>query len=306
VSAHQDDWDPEERDALAGVEDQIETMRRRHAGAPPFDVLRAAQQDALPPELQSSVSSYIASTPLARTLAEGIGAEEPSLTSGEQARLLARVIKEAGRAQETRGIRAWFRPAMVGVSLVAIASIVWLVGYRTRIDGPIANPGPAVAVATPPEVPAFLLPIDKPDVKLSMAALTWRGSTTSDSNQLLADLKPGLDAYRQGDYAAANRDLSALASKYPGTIEILFYQGISRLFLNDPAGAIESLSAAEAVGDRTFAADIAWYRAVADERAGHGADARTRLEAVCAAKSEGAERACQALKQLPSSSSAPR
>ncbi|HKE88415.1 MAG TPA: hypothetical protein VKB50_31880, partial [Vicinamibacterales bacterium] len=74
----------------------------------------------------------------------------------------------------------------------------------------------------------------------------------------------------------------------------------------DPAGAIESLSAAEAVGDRTFAADIAWYRAVADERAGHGADARTRLEAVCAAKSEGAERACQALKQLPSSSSAPR
>jgi hypothetical protein len=164
-------------------------------------------------------------------------------------------------------------------------------------------------VALPPAVPPFLLPFEKPDVRLGMGALTWRGSspsTSDDGNQLLADLKPGLDAYRGNDYARANRELTALVSRYPGTIEILFYQGVSRLFLNDYAGAIAAFDAADAVGDRTFASDVAWYRAVAEQRSGHDAEARAQLDAICKARGADAGRACTALEQLAKAPANPR
>ena len=142
-----------------------------------------------------------------------------------------------------------------------------------------------------------------------MGALTWRGSTTStdDGNQLLAALKPGLDAYRQSDYATANRELTALDSRYPGTIEILFYQGVSRLFLEDYSGAIASFEAAEAASnDRTFAADVAWYRAVAEQRAGNVAQARAHLDAICSARGADAARACTAIEQMTAAPATPK
>jgi hypothetical protein len=142
-----------------------------------------------------------------------------------------------------------------------------------------------------------------------MSALTWRGSapgTSDDGNQLLADLKPGLDAYRRDDYATANRELTALASRYPGTIEILFHQGVSRLFLDDYTGAIAAFEAADAVGDATFAADVSWYRAVAEQRSGNVAQARTRLETICGARGRDAARACTALEQMARASSNPQ
>jgi hypothetical protein len=141
-----------------------------------------------------------------------------------------------------------------------------------------------------------------------MSALTWRGSkpASDNGNQLLTDLKPGLDAYRRGDYATADRELTALATRYPGTIEILFYQGVSRLFLNDLAGAITAFDAADAVGDPTFAADVTWYRAVAEQRAGNAANARTRLEAICSARGTDAARACTALEQIAKSPANPQ
>ena len=295
-------WDRDEREALAGLEDEIETMRQRHAGDPPFELLRAAHADALPPDLQTTVSEHLSASALSRTLAEGLGEDGPTLTAEEQERLLARIMKEAGKASETSRLWNWFRPALVGSGLVAVASLVWLVSSTTERSERMAPPETTVVVALPPAVPPFLLPLEKPDVRLGMGALTWRG-TTGSSNQLLTDLKPGLDAYRRGDYANADRELTALAARYPGTIEILFYQGVSKLFLNDLAGAIASLTAAEAVGDRTFAADVSWYRAVAEQRSGNVPDARIRLDALCRA---GAARACSALEQLATVPTTPR
>lgn len=301
-------WDRDEREALAGLEDEIEMMRQRHAADPPFELLRAAHADALPPDLQTTVSEHLSASALSRTLAEGLGEDGPTLTAEEQQRLLARIMKEAGKASETSRLWHWFRPALVGSGLVAVASLVWLVSSTTERGERLTPPETTVVVALPPaasqpaDAPPFLLAFEKPDVRLGMGALTWRG-TTGSSNQLLADLKPGLDAYRRGDYASADRELTALAVRYPGTIEILFYQGVSRLFLNDLPGAIASLTAAEAVGDRTFAADVSWYRAVAEQRSGNVPDARIRLDALCRA---GAARACSALEQLAKVPTTPR
>jgi tetratricopeptide (TPR) repeat protein len=317
VSTDQDDWDREERQALAGLGAQIDAMRRRHAGDPPIELLRAARADVLPEDLQTAVSEHLAASAMSRTLADGCDDEPPALSDAEQERLLARIVKEASASASAYGetgrerLWGWLRPVLVGSGIVAIASLVWVVSKRTEVGERLGPPDTQVVVALPPAVPPFLLPFEKPDVRLGMGALTWRGSkptSSDDGNQLLADMKPGLDAYRQNDYAAANRELTALASRYPGTIEILFYQGVSRLFLNDYAGAIASFEAAEAIGDRTFAGDVAWYRAVAEQRSGRAAEARSRLDAICSARDDrnvrlqpdprDAVRACTALEQL--------
>ena len=162
-----------------------------------------------------------------------------------------------------------------------------------------------MVVALPPAVPPFLLPFEKPDVRLGMGALTWRGSDrrqqpAADGSQARTRCVP---SRRLRD---CDRELTALASRYPGTIEILFYQGVSRLFLNDLPGAIAALDAAEGVGDRTFAADVWWYRAVAEQRSGNLTEARARLDAICRGQAEGAARGCAALDQIAKASPTPR
>jgi hypothetical protein len=308
VNTDRHDWDREERDALASLEDQIDAMRQRHVNDPPFELLRAAQADALPSDLQASVSEHLAASSMSRTLAQGLGEDAPSLSAEEQERLLARIMKDARKeTSKPAGVWGWLRPALLGAGMVAVASLVWIVSRETELGERIGPPETQVVVALPPAAPPFLLPFEKPDVRLGMGALTWRGSrpTSDDGNQLLTDLKPGLDAYRQGDYTTADRELTALATRYPGTIEILFYQGISRLFLNDLPGAIAAFDAAEAINDRTFATDVLWYRAVAEQRAGNLTNARARLDAICRAR--GADRrACTALEQVAKTAANPQ
>jgi hypothetical protein len=309
VSSHRDDWDREEREALAGLEDQIAAMRQRHDSDPPFDLLRAARADALPPDRQAAVSEHLFASAMSRTLAEGPGEDGPALSADEENRLLARIMQDSGKASAPSRVWSWLRPALLGSGIVAMASLVWLISNETEVAERMAPPERTVVVALPPAVPPFLLPFDKPEVRLGMSALTWRGSSANsagDGNQLLTDLKPGLDAYRQGDYASADRELTALASRYPGTIEILFYQGVSKLFLNDLAGSISALTAAEAVADRTFAADVSWYRAVAEQRSGNLPAARTRLDVMCRAGGNDARRACDGLDQLAKVTTTPR
>lgn len=163
---------------------------------------------------------------------------------------------------------------------------------------------PSPFVSNCVEPPALELPLDQPEVKLSVAALTWRGAGTG--NQFLSDLKPAVDAFRAADFQTADRAFTALATRYPDSIEVLFYHGITRLFLNDTAGAIERLSEAERVADQTFAADVAWYRAVAELRAGNATGARERLAGLCRQTGERSAAACNALKKLEASSQAPR
>lgn len=306
MSTRASDWEREEREALEGLEDQLDAMRRRHEDDPPLELLRAALGDALPGDLQAAVSEHLAESSWSRALVEGARQVEGVLEPSGEARVLARVKKAAAGERQTNTSRRWFLSAIVGPALAAAVLVGWLAGWLAqRGEGP-ASPRPAtpdatVAVASPPPRADFQLPLDKPDVRLTMAALTWRGS--SAENQLLADLKPALDAYREGDYQTAEREFASLSGRYPGTIEVLFYQGVARLWLDDPQGAIAALTAAESAPDDTFAADVAWYRAVAEERAGNRANARARLASLCRAdggrgNGERNPRACEALARL--------
>ncbi len=82
----------------------------------------------------------------------------------------------------------------------------------------------------------------KPEVELSTDALSWRGAAAD--NTFLADLTPAFDAYRDGDYARAAAAFNRLSARYPGSVDVLFYQGVTRMLLGDFAGAIDPLTVA--------------------------------------------------------------
>ncbi len=189
--------------------------------------------------------------------------------------------------------RRWTSWAPALAAAAVLVAVVWTANRRGEPSLPPVEQSLPAATQAPP---SRVLPLDKPDVKLSPGALTWRGST--NENTYLADLRPALDAYRDGDYAAADRLFADLANKYPSAVEVRFYRGVSRLFLEDAGGAKAALADAERLADSTFASDIAWYQAIADERSGDRAAAAVRLETLCAAAGPRQSSSCNALSAM--------
>jgi hypothetical protein len=294
-----DGWDRDERDAVEALRTELAAVQARHAGDPPLDLLRAARGDALPEPLQDSVSAHLSGSAWSRTLVEGLDEAGATLDRADEARLLARIQRDANRAIKPSGGRIWqWRLALAGAAMVLVAgSVVIFRSAFTEQPAPVRHPEATVAVAPPPAAPVYQLALEKPDLKLSPAALTWRGS--GGENRYLADLKPAFDAFRSGDYATADREFSTLSTRYPSAVEVSFYQGVARLFLNDVPGAITSLTAAERLADDSLAWDVGWYRAVAEERAGNVAAARDRLSRLCRLADVRAPSACDALKRIP-------
>jgi len=216
----------------------------------------------------------------------------------EQARLLARIQREARSSKPAPARRWWIWVLPIAATVgIVIAAIVTLRDRDsdTASVTPAGGAGTAIATATPS--PVFYLPLEKPAIKISPAALAYR--SPGGRNALLADLKPAFDAFRAGDYAGADREFSALSARYPKSVEIAFHQGVARLFLGNGQGAIASLAAAEGLADSSMAWDVAWYRAIAEERVGNPAGARTVLSRLCAQADSRAKTACDALARLP-------
>ncbi len=281
-------WDGDERQALGPVRDELNALRQRHANDPPLDELRAAAAGVLPEDVQRTVTNHLETSAWSRALVEGAEAADAAL---DDERVLHK-IRAGLRPSEGAARRArWVWPA-----ILAAAAAFAIGAFILRQD----RPRPAVATMTPaPEPPAvsappsrqFHIPLDKPAVKLTALALTVRG----DRSATLADaLGPALDAYRADDYATAARELSALQPRFPASVEVAFYLGVSRLFLGDAAGGVEALESARRIGDPSFRADVDWYLGAAYERAGRAADARSQLEAICRGGDAYAARACAA------------
>jgi hypothetical protein len=224
------------------------------------------------------------------------------LEKDDQDRLLVRIQRDARHSESKRRQWTWLRPVLASAAVLALAVTAW-VAYRGSSPTPQVSPPPEQTIAATPKPPVYLLPLDKPQVTLSLAALTWRGGGAE--NELLADLKAPLDAFRNDDYARADREFAALESRYPRAIEVFFYGGVARLFVNDPQRAIAAFARAGDLADGTFAHHVSWYRAIAEERAGRLAETRGRLDALCRGKSDHAREACRAIDRIGSSSRAP-
>ena len=182
----------------------------------------------------------------------------------------------------------------LAVAAAGIIAVVWVTRpeVNTETTAPPASP---VVVQAPRPAPVYAMALDKPEVRLSLGALTWRSS--GRQGDLVADLKPGLDAFRRDDHATARRELAALTSTYPRAIEVLLYLGVSQLFLGETEAARDNLTKALAEANTAgpeLGVDAAWYLAIADERLGNKEAARTALTSLCRGTSARGPAACVA------------
>ncbi len=177
------DGDSDERAAVEGLDEQLRMIRRRQAADPPIELLSGAEPGSQP--------------------------EEPFDRITEQ-RLWRAIQSRLPEARPARSI-AWTRWT-AGVAAIA-ATIVMAVVVNRDQDRAAVPPSPVPAPAQPaPGIVA--LDFTKPEVKLSPAALTWRGAGAE--SPFVRDLKPAVDAYRSGEYAAAESHFAELAERYPG------------------------------------------------------------------------------------------
>jgi TolA-binding protein len=237
-----------------------------------------------------------------RAIVDGAGGEETALDPAAADRLLARTKQNAALESGAPPRSARWAPAfaLAAAAAVVLAFIVW------RIAGPPAPPvtvaernvPPPVTAAPAPTPPArgFRLELTKPPVKLTAAALLLRGDATS--GRFVDDIANALNAYRAGRYEEATRELAALQPRYPRSVEIPFYAGVSRLMLADAPAAVRALESARALNDDTVADEAAWYLAVAYERSGNADRARPLLGALCRGSSAYVARACAAAETL--------
>lgn len=265
-------------------------------------VLRAAGAGVLPPHLEAAAQEYLARSPEARQLIRDLD-DLSQLDADAEARLFERISQEAARVDVTSTAWIWRWSAAAAIGTIAIAgAALWM----TEPSGPNVVAPPVVvnapassgvaAPAAPARTASFQLPLERPDLRISLKAMTWRGA--ANGNPVLAALKPAFDAFRAGDFARADLEFTAVSRRYPDLIEVALYQGVSRLFVDDAAGALESLRRASSLADPAFAADVAWYLAVAEERAGNVVAARAGLVAACRADAGRNERACQVADRL--------
>lgn len=297
MTSPRDGWDHDERETIEELGPELEALRQRHLGDPPVDLLCAARANVLPEPLQDEAARYLTEHEWGRTLVDDLTNAEVSLSEQDQARLLRRIREVAHDATPRRRFTEWFRQPAFAVAALAIIVVAARLVWQTNPPPPAKPSRPeTTAPKAAPQAPTFKLPLEKPPVKLGVAALTWRGA--GRENPLIAELKPGLDAFRANDYAKADQELARVIERFPTAIEPPFYQGVSRLFLNDASGAVQSLSTANRLADPSFAPDVLWYLSVAEERAGRIADARAHLSALCGTASNRSAEACAGVSQL--------
>ncbi len=204
-----------------------------------------------------------------------------------------------------RGIAGMITGGLALAATVTVAVMVSRSGPDTAI-APAIEPAPAPSSAATGPITeqrrAAPISFTKPDIKLSPAALTWRDGS---NNPFLRDLAPAFEAYRAGEYPRAVAAFGKVSPAYADAIEVLFYLGVSRMLAGDDAGAVAPLEAAARLRNDTFADDVAWFLAVAQQRSGRP-DVRNRFAALCDGKSTYAAAACAAVAQIDAAPIAPR
>ncbi len=284
------DLEPFESEWLENEGARLERLRAQSRACPPFRILRAAKAELLSDELQSAVNAHVAACKDCASLQADLDQLPPpdEITPEEEKRILSRVFRKS-RPRGIHSFRLW--QAVLATAAVVVCAI--LVTQHMR------KPEAPVIVAQQEPLIAEALKLEKPDVKLSLAALTWRGETGT-GQEFLSKLRPALDLYKADRFSEAALQFQALSTSYPKSVEIFFYMGVSRLFLGEYAAAAKDLETANGLAGDSFAADSSWYLALAYERSGRAADARAWFESLAAGKNPYADRARAALEALKS------
>ena len=181
------------------------------SGRSVLEMLRAADADALPPELQARVARHLRDSAWSRALVDGLreAGSDDRLDAESEDRLFDRITREAQAAAPAPSRRRW-APAMSSAARTRghaadcrdRAALPPRYRGRARRGGTFDRRRRRAARA-PRAGSGRQIAYSKPAVRLSPSALTWRGDRSA--NPFLRDLAPAFDAYRAGDHPPSGR-----------------------------------------------------------------------------------------------------
>ncbi|HEY4356831.1 MAG TPA: hypothetical protein VGN16_13860 [Acidobacteriaceae bacterium] len=273
MSIQRPEFDADEQ-AVAGA------LKPRRGGCPPLDVLQAAGQDVLPPDVEARVTAHLADCPSCSGLLEDLARlPETTLLAEEQRRIATKFPLENKR--EASGGRLW-----MGIAAAVLLMVAGAVAWRS-LSPKATEPQNAhgVAPASNAQQPVTTANLDIPLTPLAApggTALLTRGPGSHEpaTEQLL----PAFTAYNHADYAAAATKFSALAAGYPASEIVPLYLGVSQLYLGQNEQADANLMRVLTLGEKDTAPgnmDAArWYDAIAASRL-HSSKATTLLQHLC-------------------------
>lgn len=285
------------------------TWQEGHANRPrsgclaPEQLMRLVLREGIGPEREAAADHLSACTACAqeyrllRELQPWARSAAARLGPGAS----ASVVKPA-RAYHTRPGLIWSSLGVAALLAIVIGTTLSLNRTPSSSDAPrAAAPGGDQPNALPPVPPAPRLRLEKPPLKLTAAvALQWRSGAEAASIST-AELTRALDAYRRDDFVDADTRLEAIARRDPRLAEAHFYLGVSKLFLEQPAAAVDPLRQAGTLAPDIFSRDVAWYLAVAYDALGDRARALAELRRLCADRQDYAAQACAAVREMSSS-----
>lgn len=275
MSMQRPEFDAEEQPVAA-------SLKSRRGGCPPPDLLRAAGQDVLPPDVDARVTQHLAECPSCRGLLVDLEMlPETALAAEEQRRIAAKL--PLGNSQGSRGPQIW-----VGIAAAVLLMVAGAVAWRSLVPRPgaeqTAHEAPAPTVTKPVETASLEIPLT-PLAAPGGTALLTRGPESHEpaTEQLL----PAFTAYNHADYATAADRFKTLAASYPSSEIVPLYLGVSQLYLGKNEEADANLTRVLTLGEKDTTpgnTDAArWYDAIAAARL-HSAKATTLLQDLCGEK----------------------
>jgi hypothetical protein len=255
---HNSNVDPHE----VGEQELARLLNDRTPSCPSLELLTAAGQDVLPPEIEAHVQEHLRTCRVCTMLLVDMATlPEIALSAEQEARIGATLPFEADGAAKPKR-----RSSLPWVGAIAAALVLGATGFVAMRQHPVSAPVVAHVevtppVAAPPPVEIPLMPLAAP----TEPTLLTRGSH-AQKNPSTEELVPAFAPYNHGDYQLAATRFTALTKDYPESDVALLYLGVSQLFLKQDQQANATLEHARRVAEPARIDAANWYSAIAAQR----------------------------------------
>jgi tetratricopeptide (TPR) repeat protein len=276
--------------------------RLARSGCPDPDLLLARRSELLDADVHAALEDHIASCDAcARLVADVESMKLDATDRAIESAVLARVLQ---RGSPTK---SWRLPLAAAVVIGCGAAIAWWMRApaaltpappRVAVNTPTASPPPhgGAAVDKPVTTAVTMWTVEALPVRVPLSAVGV--SRSAENRAASAALVDALAPYQAGRYADAVPALQEVARSHPESGEAALYLGVALLLADQPGEALAPLELAARQVETARRADVEWYRATAEQRAGRTSAARDRLAALCAAAGGYQQRACAAAQAL--------
>ncbi len=259
------------------------------SGCPDPDLLLARRSELLDADVRAALDDHIASCDACARLATDLDsmkldAPDPAIESA----VLARVRKSGPPSQ------FWRLPLAAALVIGCAGTFAWWMRAPGAPSAPHAPVAPVAPVS--PVAPVAMWTVEALPVRVPLSAVGV--SRSAENRAASAALLDALAPYQAGRYADAIPALREVARLYPESGEAALYLGVTLLLADQPGDALAPLERAARQVETARRADVEWYRATAEQRAGQTSEARDRLAALCAAAGGYQQRACAATQAL--------